>query len=196
MPTSVESPTCTIVATGVNNSDRQLIHTGILKYNICTQASAWLTPQNCYQEWWEVRPQGDIGIGSTSCHLPSSLPWSWPNGIAGPSDLAYGPLTGKTTQLTFFNNIRPNGNPITNVAAGSWDWAGTYFVSNYLRSDNTTHRKCLLFVQIYVSDDPTGQRPGFRCTALRLYAAMTCIKHLKYESRTVEIDNSAVLLMI
>ncbi len=140
MPLSVESSSCTIFATGVNNADGQLDHTGVLKYNICTQAYAWLTPQNCYQEWWEVRPQGDIGAGTTCQYLPTSLPFSFAAGIAGPLDLAYGPAeTGKTTQLTFFNNLRPLGNPVTILTNGVWDWTGTYFLVNYVESDNVTH---------------------------------------------------------
>ena len=139
-PTSVESSTCTIFATGVNNADGQLNHTGVLKYNICTQAYAWLAPQNCYQEWWEVRAQGDIAVGTTCQYLPSSLPFSYAAGIAGPLDLAYGLATvGKTAQLTFFNNLNPLGNPITNMSDPCWDWTGAYVLLDYVPADNATH---------------------------------------------------------
>ena len=48
-------------------------------------------------------------------------------------------MTGKTTQLTFFNNQRPQGNPITNMSDPCWDWTGTHVLLDYVPADNTTH---------------------------------------------------------
>jgi hypothetical protein len=46
---------------------------------------------------------------------------------------------GKTTQLTFYNNLRPLGNPIISMSDPGWDWTGNYVIAEYVLADNATH---------------------------------------------------------
>ena len=93
LPANVEPSTCTIFASSFNNSAAALSNVGTLQYNICTGAYSFLTFTGSYGEWWEVRTQGDIGIGTTAHFLPATNPFNANGGVAGPLDLAYGPAT-------------------------------------------------------------------------------------------------------
>jgi hypothetical protein len=140
MPISVEPTTCTLFFTSINNISGSFNNTSILKYNICTGSGTYLPPSTAYQEHWNIRTQGDIGIGIDAEFLPPTLVFCLCGGVSGPTDLSIGPaLVGKATQMTFFNNIRPIGDPVTSMSDPGWDWTGNYVVAEYVTQDPATH---------------------------------------------------------
>jgi len=150
LPLSDEASTCTIFVTSINNASGSFNNTSILEYNICTQAYQYLPPFTAYQEHWNTRPQGDIAVGIDAQYLPITLPFCLCGSVSGPTDLAAGPPTvGKTTQLTFYNNLNPLGNPITSMSDPGWDWTGNYVIAEYVLADNITHVASTGYIRKY-----------------------------------------------
>ncbi len=173
MPTSIEPTTETLFFTNQNNGDGSLNHIGTVMYNIATQTATQLPPMTSYSEWWEVRPQGDIAVGTTGVYLPPTLgPVNANGGEAGPLDLASGPPeTGRTTQMTFFNNLHPLGNPLFLMSDPCWDWTGTYVFLNSLPADNATHTASASYIFKYTVE--TTPIPAVQVSGLVTLAGAT-----------------------
>jgi hypothetical protein len=170
LPLSDEASTCTIFVTSINNASGSFNNTSILEYNICTQAYQYLPPFNAYQEHWSVRTQGDIAVGIDASYLPSTLPFCLCGGVSGPTDLAIGPPTvGKTMQLTFYDNLRPVGNPITSMSDPGWDWTGSYLIAEYVNADNTTHDASVGYI-VKFTLMTTGQVSAFAYPGSSLFS--------------------------